>query len=374
MGKQHTIHATVVLPVHVGGGDEHLLDPLGYALKKDSVGKIWLYRIDTAAMFFVVKGFSREFVKHTENKNTIMSLRSLIAESFDPQKKETWIYRCAVSKKFLENYNQNFNNMNNQLLIQCFPLCNRKPYIPGSSIKGAIRTAILDQLAERKGYAAVKSEVETALQGIHDAHKKRAKMIERNILQYTDIKTDPFKGIKVSDAFLPQDCTEIVKIFNVSKDNAKITPFNLFVEVLKPKTEFSFTITIEERAGMTGIDLVKKNVTFENIMSDCYHYYTRALEDEADAHYKQESKADNYIQDALCAVMDENNHRIPNRSILRLGRFTHLESKSYNDRGINGLCKPKPPNDSRTKRPRPWGTTRNLVDGKKPLGVIVLEY
>jgi hypothetical protein len=56
--------------------------------------------------------------------------------------------------------------------------------------------------------------------------------------------------------------------------------------------------------------------------------------------------------------------------VIRIGRFSHLESMTFND---IALRKPRPPRDPRTREPKPWGTTRNLVDGVIPLGMMKLE-
>jgi hypothetical protein len=52
-----------------------------------------------------------------------------------------------------------------------------------------------------------------------------------------------------------------------------------------------------------------------------------------------------------------------------MGRFSHLESMTF-----NVLRDPRPPSDPRTRQPKPWGTTRNLMDGVAPFGMLKLDF
>lgn len=368
MKKKYLVNAVAKWHVHVGGGDENKLDPLGYVVK-ETEGKSWFYRIDIGAMMSADRTFAEAFTKITEQQDAIGRLRRLIFDAFDPEKKSTWFHRASVSKSFLITYLEKVNDLrvNNQLLVQCLPFAAGKTYIPGSSIKGAVRTAVLDKLACNKNYNSVFKEVSN-----FDA-RSRGKETEKYLLCYNDIKYDPFKALKISDAKLPDDSTMIVEVKNVPQNDDPIS-LDMFVEVIKPGTAFQFQISIEDEYGMNGINLKKLEFTFDDIMEKCRDYYLDAINDEAQKFYKEDSNADIQVQNAMSTVYDDDDKLIPGVSIMRVGRFSHLESMTYNDRGEGKLCQPKPPFDPKTHKQRSWGGTRNLVDGKYPLGVITMTY
>ena len=98
------------------------------------------------------KTFSDLFVKTVEDRFAIGRLRRIIADAFNPK-----IVTCGfIGQKYLllsKAYIENLDDLkiNNQLLVQCFPLTGNRAYLPGSSIKGAIRTAVLDSIKMKKG-------------------------------------------------------------------------------------------------------------------------------------------------------------------------------------------------------------------------------
>ncbi|NLK01406.1 MAG: type III-A CRISPR-associated RAMP protein Csm5 [Clostridia bacterium] len=111
-----------------------------------------------------------------------------------------------------------------------------KPYIPGSSLKGAIRTAILaHRISENKGnrFDSFKSEL---LGGSNE--------IER--AAFGSIIDDEFKNLRISDSQpLSMDDLIISKKIDVFKDGASNNRLNLCRETLKPGTKINFTLTID---------------------------------------------------------------------------------------------------------------------------------
>lgn len=370
MLKKITLNATAGLHIHVGGGDEHKLDPLGYVVKECD-GKPWFYRIDAGAMMSQDRTFADTFVKYTEQQNSIGRLRALIHEAFDPDKKDTWFHRSSVSKSFYETYKSKVTDMQikNQLLVQCMPITMGNVYVPGSSIKGAMRTAVLDRLAGKNNYETVNEAARKRL-----SENKRAKfseVVEKHLLNYEMVQDDPFKALRISDAYLPDDSTVIVEVKNVLR-NGKSLSMDMFIEAIKPGTKFQFSMAIEDTAGLKGRNIGNYYLTHDKLLKTCRNFYYNVFVDEVEKFYTVGSPSSDSILDILDEIYDENEEFIPGMYLLRLGRFSHLESMSYNDRGEGKLCEPSPPIDPRTKKNKPYSTTRNLVDGKYPLGALVL--
>jgi len=369
MRKILNVKAKAFMPVHVGGGEDHKLDPLDYVVKGD-----WFYRINISNMLKFDKTFSDLFVKTVEDRFAIGRLRRIIADAFNPENRDMWVHRAKVSASFKKAYIENLDDLkiNNQLLVQCFPLTGNRAYLPGSSIKGAIRTAVLDSIANEKGNRKVLAEAEQRCRGPKD---RKGDHVEKILLGYEKVQQDPFKGIKLSDAVLPPDSTMIVKVVNCGKDaigkNKIGEGVPMFVEAITEKTEFEFRLITDDILLSDGNN-IKPDANW--ILQTCSDYYICAFSSEEADFYKIGTAASDLIQDLIYEVLDEKDDKKKGISVLRVGRFSHLESMTYSHRPANNeddikkfLCQPKGGNGK-------WGTTRNLVDGKIPMGGIVLYY
>lgn len=370
MKKILYIKANAALPVHVGGGVEHHVDPLGYVVKNDL-----FYRINIGEMMNSDKIFAKLFISLTEERNNIGRLRKLIFDSFNPENCNTWFHRAKTSNSFRQVYLEKLNDpkLENQLLVQCLPFSGNKPYIPGSSIKGSIRTAVLDYLANGR-YEKVVSDVEKKLCG---DWKKRSERIEEHLLHYEKIQNDPFKGVKLSDALLPDDSTIITDVQNCGKDTLlKGLPsegVSMFIEAVIPNTKFEFRLITDDTIAMQGIDLKKISMDAISLLNACCQFYSYAFSNEQINFYPEKSIASKKIQEIFDVVLDDDNNPKQGFSLIRVGRFSHLESMTYDHRPEDGddyrkfLCQPK-------GRKGIWGTTRNLAQGFLPMGGIILQY
>lgn len=81
-----------------------------------------------------------------------------------------------------------------------------KAYLPGSSIKGALRTGYLNSLA--KGFKKIE--------------ERNSKELEKKLLNYDSFESDPFRLVKISDFISLENVkTKILYAINVKKDNIK---------------------------------------------------------------------------------------------------------------------------------------------------------
>jgi CRISPR-associated protein Csm5 len=116
----------------------------------------------------------------------------------------------------------------------------QRPYLPGSAIKGAWRTAYLNQQERSKRLAPV----------------KQAKELEKALLDGGSFDTDPFRLCKVSD-FMPvgEVKTRIVYAVNEKKKLSKFAargPYQI-LEVIEPGALFIGEITLLEAPPKAGI-------------------------------------------------------------------------------------------------------------------------
>ncbi len=121
----------------------------------------------------------------------------------------------AYAQRLLSNYAHTIKR--NETLKECIHNGMGYPYIPGSSIKGAIRTAVLATLAEQQS-------------GLEYSIKDRrgfitAKQVEAKFFG-GDPNSDVFRFIKVGDAYFEKGCelsTRIINL-NIRESNNLIDP------------------------------------------------------------------------------------------------------------------------------------------------------
>jgi CRISPR-associated protein Csm5 len=138
----------------------------------------------------------------------------------------------AMSVKDKKSVQQELNRFT--ISRTSFLLSDDRPYIPGSSIKGSLRTAYLNRLAKAKRVPS-------------SGGKHAASDLEKELLAYKDISTDPFRMVKISD-FMPvgNAQTKITYGVNIKKASglAAKGPYQI-IEVIEPGNMFSGTIEVE---------------------------------------------------------------------------------------------------------------------------------
>ena len=336
----------VLSPIHIGAGEE--IEPFDY-----SINNGLFYRI---SLDDVILGFSdvdKDKFYNTIESGNINNLRKFIVNRTDIEKHSS--YCCQVSSGVEEIYREKFDDIQNQLLITPF-IKNEVyflPYIPGSSIKGAIRTAVLSEMAKRMNLTNVKGEKgwEWKIEG---------KILEnQDVRGNPDAKKDPFRAIKIKDVLLPEKSTIITQIKNVSKNSRghlTAKSMQLFYEVVKSKiyggkVEFTGEILIDDDLQRFGNKGVSKNISIEMIKKDCNAFYRDKLEMEHRKFYQQ-SEIESNSNLLLKEEFDNNSF------LLRLGRFSGVESVT-----LDNYREPRPPG-----RSKKWGTSRTICEGKYPMG------
>lgn len=161
-------------------------------------------------------------------------------------------------------------------------------YIPGSSLKGMFRTAILYCFVkENSGLFLQEKEQLNRISQMKNWEKKKdkksawkdvaAKIEEKALrcltLQESEKKGavhDVLRGLKVSDTFLDEDlCSKIVQRNDVvaekKRNGQKCNPLPLYCESFKAGSKLRFSITLDKsmmkRIGISSIDQILENVS-----------------------------------------------------------------------------------------------------------------
>ncbi len=146
------------------------------------------------------------------------------------------------------------------------------PYIPGSSVKGAIRTAWLSRIAKEKGIREW-WKVSKVKEG------RQSKDLEEKLLNGS-FDTDPFRLVKVSDFTATGEInTKIVYAVNKKKKTSKFEARgpSQILETIKEGSVFEGVINIEKPSDRSGI---KEPIAVKALLKSINAFYIPAANEE----------------------------------------------------------------------------------------------
>ena len=225
---------TPLTPIHIGSGNE--LSPFEYIVKNG-----YFYKICTSDIIDKFpENMKLEFIKILESRNMFKS-REFIKNNY--KEEYGYEYKAKVSQDFKELYERKIGgagnkNEENQLGVGEFIGSFNGKFIPGSTIKGALRTAYLNgefseshyyQLTRNKNLKTkpfqllIGKRVANKREGISVAHQKEANILGLNS-ERLEPKFDPFKFFRVTDTEVVQDMIEVQKVVRKGMKNGKAFP------------------------------------------------------------------------------------------------------------------------------------------------------
>jgi CRISPR-associated protein Csm5 len=386
--EQYALTVTPLTGIHIGTGEE--LTPLDYKIAP-KVGDVdfkepvyWKFSSDrilqrlandkkaiTAFERASVNGNMRELQKFFQDHCT--------------EKNDT-DYPCEITKEFLAAYNANKDPYQNAAkVLQMYRTEGTpRPVIPGTSIKGSIRTALLNyylgELPDEK------------YKRLHDSLKDEGSM-QKELLDYSNERDDPFRAVLLSDCSFKATGTQLVgglKIVKFDKHAETLEPVGTQIqaevikgELLGGKASAELIITIDtdlqavpfqvkDRYHEKQRELKRiKTISFQDICNACNSFYWSEFRNEFKNYHYQD------LYDGSEAIIVELKKRLEeavnskSQFIIRVGRWSQVEFVTFEDK----FRKPKTKKDKRGN-PLPWGTTRTLFDydGKfVPMGWCVLS-
>lgn len=169
-----------ITPFHIGNGDVH--DPLNLVIK----GNMAYFLNQLEYIRFLLTKDARQLHAKLAGSD-FKQIQQYFDAAFDPSQKQCYYFSYPVSDIICTDYAKKMQNLRAEGFVRAFirSQLSKQPYIPGSSIKGAFRTAILSH------YQYDKPGI-----GDKDDRRLQAKHLE---CQNDDIPSDPFKFIKFAD-------------------------------------------------------------------------------------------------------------------------------------------------------------------------------
>uniref|UniRef100_A0A7C4U7Q5 CRISPR system Cms protein Csm5 n=1 Tax=candidate division WOR-3 bacterium TaxID=2052148 RepID=A0A7C4U7Q5_UNCW3 len=329
--KNYILHCFILSPIHIGDGSE--IEPLNYVIKN---GK--LYKIRLEEFIYSLDNDKKNIILNLMKENNLKGIRKFIKDNIDLQKFREYI--VDVSRNVQSLYEEKFEDLNNQLILIPFIRSSNIPYIPGSSLKGAIRTAVLNELDKPEYKDEEISE------------RNKSKNVEGIILNTFDINRkgekfykpdkDPFRFIKVKDVFLPENSTIFEKIDTIYIKNRKSLGIQQIFEVIKTGINFDLEIGIDEK-GMEKSRVIKLDI--KEILNHCDKFYNNVLDEES-------KKFSGSIQTKYLEIKEKSK----NGYLIRLGRGCGYDSITLKNWKFKKELK-----------------TKMLLQDERPLGFLLVK-
>jgi CRISPR-associated protein Csm5 len=308
-------------------------------------------------------------------------------------------YLCEVTKGFAEIYNEICNKDYNPKAGRVYQMyhteeINNKmkvPAIPGTSIKGSIRTALLNYFLA----GLSESEYDDAMNEINVFEQKKdltggENNLKQKLLEYSDAKNDPFRAISLSDCSFKDIRTQLVgclKVVYFYKESLNPLKINIQAEVIRGEllggnAKSEVCISIDDKLQKMPFAPNKdetprrlKTIDFDDIRDSCNYFYWREFgefEREYDKFYRNVSDG---TEDLIVKLRKELKKAIDDTKkqfIIRVGRWSQVEYVTFG----KDFRKPVIKKGKKDDKPPKWGTTRTLFDyngSYLPMGWCVLK-
>ena len=333
----------ILSPIHIGTGSA--IDPMQYVID-DSI----LYVISFDDFVMGLSSDKRGLFEKYLDTNNFLKLRSFVVKHF--RSDIDCLYSATVVPEIDLLYQEKLKDIQNQLFINPFIRTGlgHRPYIPGSSFKGAIRTAILNSLAhERK------------VKGPRDVREEYS--FESRTIRYRDAKGDPFRALKICDSMLEEKnitVSEVKNVARIHRNDLQKKSIQMVCEICDATlkgtpVEFQTKFTIDDTVYLSSFLSFK--FSKNQIIRCCNDFYRLKMEDEHKKFFRG-TDVEEFSAKLLKTPLNDDSF------LLRIGRFSGVESVT-----LDTYRNPRPPG-----RKRVWGTTRNLAQGKYPMGWVKATF
>ena len=372
IGPQFIRHDFVVVPItpiHIGGGEEAVLGLEDYRLKNNS-----LERCDLKGALLAAPNLNA--LLRDMAKDPIATIRRVQNSVDDREITE----RICVSNKVLEAINpiksKEVSRNRRRGDIYAFQRSGEYPVLPGSSIKGCLRTAWLAECVRRK---------EIRASDLPHEKSRHGRLFEIAFeIDHQDTATDPFREISVSDALIPADSTRVDlvstrKFNNREEGNAQKLGIINIRERIKAVCDGGKPPLISVQIGLRhshiqeqrpdNMQIVTAPKSVHELLSALEAHHAPLWTRDIERFFPKSAKG---LQQSL-AIFDDLNRsgKAPCAALCRMGWASHAEAKSV--AGFRKIHRPQ--FKGRSGEFAEEGSARHVVDlpgGPFPFGWALL--
>jgi CRISPR-associated protein Csm5 len=273
MNKPIKIRLHVLSPIHIGCDDVY--EPTSFVIDEQ---KKKLIEFDPMELVKALNDKQRaDFSKVCSGDNLLAIMKFIKNCGANIRGKEVDIASGLIDhyKEVLDKSSFDKKAVINQFTMSktAYNIQTNQPYIPGTSLKGSMRTAYLSKLAREKNI--------TKWEGKSDGLE--SKLLERSE-DKEKMSSDPFRMVKVSD-LLPVEKINTKIMYAVNKKKKKSDKESLagrggvyqIFETIQSGTVFEGTININMPEQTAGIKLP---ITFDSLKASLNKFYASLLEAE----------------------------------------------------------------------------------------------
>ncbi len=339
----YAFRAYALSPIHVGSGQE--IDPLAFVLLDKR-----LVHFNTADVVRDLPQEERQRFLQILDRADLRALQSFLKSHVAADRHG--LVTVDVSKRFKTEYEQRASNPDRQFRVEMMPRNphSGKAFLPGSSIKGAIRTAVVNYFANID--PRTKSSVEQAMR-IAGAPQNKAQILEEVALgrRQSQTERDVFRFIEVEDVVLPDASTRIDRAVNWNPRKPGSENIQMWVERVKAQADAPGVPQFEVRLHMNTQAMhhpkvrkqLGRTLDFDTLIEACRRFYWERMVAEGEAFdgKKHQGKSWKAIYDLFPKGKTPEGDIVPisppksywctakrKRILLRVGRFSHFESLS----------------------------------------------
>ena len=358
MAKEHyTLTVEPVTCVHIGTGEQ--LSPLDYKISRSKQGNDLFVNFSSDSILKRIAADPKKSAEF-ERLSSGGDMKALVGFFHENAKNADINYICHCTREFLKIWEENKDKdpLQNGRFVEQMYRQGMRPVIPGSSLKGSVRTAILN----------------AALKDCYNRNNLRGKkdnQIQKELLDFKDAKNDPFRALQFGDCVFDGRGTQIVgALKNIKTDRSgEVVEHNtsqILAEAIKGYFMHNGTdanLAGEARFAL-DVDLaeekaVSKKITIQDIVNNCNDFYWREFKTEYEKFYKNacgsECDAITKLHKELKAVAEDAQKQ--NEFIIRVGRWSQVEFVTFDENF-------RSPKTRRGKdgKPLPYGKTRTVFN------------
>ncbi len=351
-------------PIHIGSGET--IEPYEYDLE-DRNGTGVLQAFDLDRVLAELSPRQRSEFDRVVARNDFPALRSWLRRAAHPQRHLR--FQLVVNSGAFGEIRAHLDDPARLGEIHLFTRdpAAASPYLPGSSIKGAIRTAVVDALARenpqrQRELLHIASEAERPRRA--GPKFEAAVLGNRKPKGSPDLFRDPFRQLAVSDIPMPQQATYIDRIEIVrpagspSAKNASSDPSGIRIyreltrsAVLGEERDYTGEVRLYEqltdRRRMQNENVLPRAFDIPSLCAMCNRFYLPRLREEL-ARFGVHGTVQQRLLEPAEAMGE-------NECLIRLGRHSHFECVTVGP----PFCRPPR---------RGFGGSRSYADGLLPLG------
>lgn len=340
----------VLTPVFVGSGGD--LSPLEYVIREENDGYA-LHLADTEAWLTTAQ--DREDIRAALDRGDMLRLRRLMNEQMDTALHSLGripVPSAATARELQARINDPKSLSNAEVQPFARNPATMAAFVPGSSLKGAMSTPLIDSLDHGGLRAAVRSPDRRAY----------SKTMEGLL---GTIREHAMQALKVSDVPVPPGGTRIVAAREVRREEGKPGTPKTPCETLPPSAVGGMPLYgrlfMDATGGGPRITLPNgKALTLVELGERCKAFYGKRFRDELEKFYRRPHL--DGVGRALQSVLARIEALDPEREILlRVGHYSHVECVTVSDNAPQG-------------RKGVFGRTRTLADRELPFGWLVLSF